>query len=335
MPVLLLNKRYIVYLFSQLLSYLGDYQHLIPGIQLDTTRKIEIMRETKSPSFEAVTKNSNQFLFAEHIKEFLQEGIQENSHIHPYAEIIWIIEGSGKLYLDMQISELEINCMYFIRPGQVHKLHCDENIKGYVLSISKTLLEKDATGIQTSNSDAFINPLLNYGRIKVHDNYSGDFNDVIERIIREIRQPKEYANEILFRYFSIFLFYLGKQESVGSGKMIQNRNLQVYDQFKVLVDKHYKTKKLVSEYASELNLTPNYLNEIIKKVTGHSAGYLIRQRIVLEAKRYAIHSQVCMKEIGYNLGFSDMAHFSKFFKSVVGSNFTDFKNKQVGYALAS
>ena len=58
----------------------------------------------------------------------------------------------------------------------------------------------------------------------------------------------------------------------------------------------------------------NYLNEIIKKTTGYSAGYHIRQRVVLEAKRKAAYSDSCMKEIAYHLGFCDIAHFSKFFK---------------------
>jgi YesN/AraC family two-component response regulator len=147
-------------------------------------------------------------------------------------------------------------------------------------------------------------------------------------MIKEAAVNREYSNEILFRYFKIFLFYLGKQFSNCANKTTQSRNIQVTQEFKDLVDKHYKTKKLVSEYAYELNLTPNYLNEIIKKVTGRSAGHLIRQRIALEAKRYAMHSGVCMKEIGYHLGFSDMAHFSKFFKAAVGINFSEFKNEK-------
>jgi len=64
---------------------------------------------------------------------------------------------------------------------------------------------------------------------------------------------------------------------------------------------------------------------IVKKHTQHSAGYHIRQRIVLEAKRLAIYSDVCMKEIAYLLGFSDTAHFSKFFKKSTGINFSEFK----------
>jgi len=47
----------------------------------------------------------------------------------------------------------------------------------------------------------------------------------------------------------------------------------------------------------------------------------------MEAKRLALYSQVSMKEIAYGLGFDNLAHFSKYFKTNSGSNFTDFKRQ--------
>jgi YesN/AraC family two-component response regulator len=293
------------------------------------------MAQTTSTSFEIIANAGNQILSVEYLSDYInnKEGIPEFSHIHTYTEIVWITKGIGKLYLDMQVSELETGYMYFIKPGQVHKLLCDENTLGYIITLSKTLLENAATEMVTAFTNEVVNSVLDHRRIQIDQNYSADILNIVELMIREIANCREHTNEILIRYFNIFLFYLRKQLTDCAVENIQNRNLQVSQQFKELVDKHYKTKKLVSQYAADLRITPNYLNEIIKKITGHSAGYLIRQRIALEAKRYAIHSRVCMKEIGYHLGFSDMAHFSKFFKSVVGSNFTDFKNNKAGFAI--
>ena len=47
----------------------------------------------------------------------------------------------------------------------------------------------------------------------------------------------------------------------------------------------------------------------------------------MEAKRQAMYSQVSMKEIAYGLGFDNLAHFSKYFKTNSGINFTDFKRQ--------
>ena len=97
------------------------------------------------------------------------------------------------------------------------------------------------------------------------------------------------------------------------------------------LEKKFKEKKMVADYAAELFITPNYLNGIIKKMTGFSAGYHIRQRVVLEAKRLGRYSDAGMKEIAYSLGFEDSSHFSKFFKAVAGMNFSDFKKERLPY----
>ena len=80
--------------------------------------------------------------------------------------------------------------------------------------------------------------------------------------------------------------------------------------------------------SAHLSVTPNYLNEVVKKNTGRTAGHHIRQRVALEAKRMGRYSDIAMKEIAYNLGFSDCGHFSKFFKTATGVNFSDFKKEK-------
>ena len=95
----------------------------------------------------------------------------------------------------------------------------------------------------------------------------------------------------------------------------------------LLVNKNFIQNKMVNDYASDLFVTPNYLNSVVKKVTGYSASYHIQQRIILEAKRLALDPEINMKEIGYKLGYEDVAHFSKFFKINGGVNFTNFRKQ--------
>jgi AraC-like DNA-binding protein len=90
---------------------------------------------------------------------------------------------------------------------------------------------------------------------------------------------------------------------------------------------------MVAEYAAQLLVTPNYLNRIVKRNTGFSAGHHIRQRIVLEAKRMGRFSGAGLKEIAYDLGFLDIAHFSRFFKTFGGTNFSEFKRGALGCSI--
>jgi AraC-like DNA-binding protein len=88
---------------------------------------------------------------------------------------------------------------------------------------------------------------------------------------------------------------------------------------------------MVSDYADDLCVTPNYLNRTVKKTTGYTASHHIQQQIILEAKRQATYFSTSMKRIAYNLGFDNLAHFSKFFKHNCGMNFTDFKRVNANF----
>ncbi|WP_326996157.1 helix-turn-helix domain-containing protein [Chitinophaga sp. 212800010-3] len=71
-------------------------------------------------------------------------------------------------------------------------------------------------------------------------------------------------------------------------------------------------------YAEILCITPNYLNSICKDLLGISAGDMIRNRIVLEAKRMLIYLDLTVTEIACNFNFKDNSYFCKFFKNQAG-----------------
>jgi AraC family transcriptional activator of pobA len=111
------------------------------------------------------------------------------------------------------------------------------------------------------------------------------------------------------------------------GEVLQSREAEMVRKFMNLLKRNFVKQKLVIEYAGQLCVTPNYLNRVVKKVTGLTASHHIQQQIIMEAKRQAMYSQVSMKEIAYGLGFDNLAHFSKYFKTNSGINFTDFKRQ--------
>src|SRR5215468_9441416 len=104
-------------------------------------------------------------------------------------------------------------------------------------------------------------------------------------MIKEVNNEYSFKTQILRRYFKIFLIYIKRQLAQPAQEMRQTREMELVKSFMEMLDKTFKEKKMVADYASQLSVTPNYLNGIVKKNTGYSAGHLIRQRVVLEAKR--------------------------------------------------
>lgn len=84
------------------------------------------------------------------------------------------------------------------------------------------------------------------------------------------------------------------------------------------------------EYAGLLFITPNHLNALCKASVGKSAGEMIRDRLLLEAKRMLANSAMSVSEIAYDLRFEDNAYFSRFFKKYTGHTPEEFRKTQGG-----
>jgi AraC-like DNA-binding protein len=144
------------------------------------------------------------------------------------------------------------------------------------------------------------------------------------------RSTTEFRHDAIASYLKLFLIECnghcslhpeGNPQSEEVGRTLVKR-------FKELVEKHYPEWHQVKEYALHLHVTPGYLNEVIKTAIGQSAKDYIQNRIVLEARRLTLFTSKSSKEIGFELGFEDPAHFSKFVKSFTGESLAQFKNRE-------
>ena len=77
-------------------------------------------------------------------------------------------------------------------------------------------------------------------------------------------------------------------------------------------------------------MTPDRLNDHVKRATGVTAGHLIRQRVLTEAKRQLVFTGQTIHEIAYDLAFSDPSHFARFFRKQTGTTPQDFRAKGGG-----
>jgi len=250
-------------------------------------------------------------------------------------QIIWITKGKGDFLLDLRKGDFENNQLFFIKQGQVYRFQATTDMEGYIISFTDSFLSKEDQENESIYHNSLFSLFAGSGGIKITQETSAEMNDITGRMIKEFNNINLFRDELLRRYLKIFLIYLSRQLEGAAFTARKTRNEELTQKFLALIDKHFKTEKTVSGYSGLLSLTPNYLNEIVKKTTGCSARHHIRQRIVMEAKRHASYSDDYMKQIGYYLGFTDMAHFSKFFKSATGMNFTDFKKGKPVFSSAS
>lgn len=230
------------------------------------------------------------------------EWIKENGIDLPndYFMLVWITAGNGHYRLNLQKEAVTTNQLLLIKPGRLHNLKFSSSLQGYVISFTDSFLDIEDYGREPVYSPIY--QMFNQTQIiTISSELAKDMIDISEIMLKEYSRHNLYRSEILKRYFKIFLIYLSRQLDSEQAPS-QSRNTVILQNFMTLLDKNFRENKMVADYANRLAVTPNYLNEVVKKVTGQPAGHHIRQRVAAEAKRQAIHPDSCMKKNIYYPG---------------------------------
>jgi AraC family transcriptional activator of pobA len=102
----------------------------------------------------------------------------------------------------------------------------------------------------------------------------------------------------------------------------------IVDKLRDLVEQHFRRERLLDFYAAKLAMTPDRLNNHVKRATGVTAGHLIRQRVLTEAKRQLVFSNQPIHEIAYDLAFADPSHFVRSFRKYTGVTPQAFRERE-------
>lgn len=254
-------------------------------------------------------------------QELLQPDQFDRLHWH---EITWFTQGSGTMRIDSKTFSVDENHLFCILPGQVREYQMLPGVKGYRICFTQDFLQLNASTTRIASWLDF------HGEITVmapDEEMKREMEAIIQQMNREFLNYYLLRSEIISGLLNILIIYLSRKVLHHQSELACSKDTELVRRFKHLLKRDFASRKMVSDYAAELCVTPNYLNRTVKKITGYTASHHIQQQIILEAKRQAVHSNVSMKEIAYFLGFDNLAHFSKFFKNNSGMNFSRFKKE--------
>jgi AraC family transcriptional regulator, transcriptional activator of pobA len=254
-------------------------------------------------------------------------GIADTPHRHNYYTIIWPVKASGKHNIDFKEYPILPDHIFFVSPGQVHQVITDPHPTGYVILFSSEFLEKN------SIRNDFISDLKIFRKsdetppLPVTETMAATLKLFAEQMLQAFHSKNDMFLETIGAYLKLFLIECNGHCSLFPGSNLQSIEVSktLVRNFKELVEKQFTKVHQVKYYAETLNISPNYLNEVIKSALNIPAKDFIQNRLVLEAKRMVVFTNKSGKEIGFDLGFDDPSHFSKFFKTNTGQSLQDFK----------
>ena len=268
------------------------------------------------------------FRTIEQIESMQHPGQALEPHRHNYYTILWVRKGSGLHHIDFRSYDVKDDTIYFLTPEQVHHVQINPGAKGYVLLFTPDFLYEQGLPQHWIEDTGFFfrcDDLAPFHLTK--EMASHGLEHLVLHIQEEYTARKPFYLDGIGSWLKLFLLEC-KRFSHQSNIQVETRThtkAQIVKQFRDQLENHYHEWHKVSDYARELHITPNHLNEVISVETGTSAKDYILNRIMLEAKRYAGFADITAKEVAYTLGFDDPSHFSKLFRQQQNQSFSEFR----------
>jgi AraC-like DNA-binding protein len=250
-------------------------------------------------------------------------------HRHKYYEIFVFVEGNGEHEIDFHIEPITSNSIHFLSPGQVHYITRGVKYHGFEIIFSRDFylldLQDKEKLLDLPYFNNSIKPILNLN--------TTEFKELMIPIIeicKEYTLNRDVSNDIIRSYLHVLLmkckyYFIQKHRKT----LIDEDSDQFFlSRYRNLVERYFLTRHAVQEYADMMTISSSVLNSRITKVSGQNAREIIINRIVLEAKRLLLFSDMSNKEIAFRLNYEDPSYFSRIFKKRTGHSPTEFREEK-------
>jgi AraC-like DNA-binding protein len=163
--------------------------------------------------------------------------------------------------------------------------------------------------------------------VNLDEEQSEKMHKLFDLFVEEFKEDEEIKGEML-RMLLVRLIInitrLAKKQYLGTKEVIEEK-FNMIRQFYLFVEIHFRKEHQVTFYAGLLNKSPKTVANYFSLYSKKTPLQIIQERIITEAKRLFYYTDKSVKEIADDLGFEDVAHFSKFFKNVTAQNPSEFK----------
>lgn len=236
--------------------------------------------------------------------------------------ILFVVKGGGKCRKGGEVIMLQDKTVYTGIADCFQEFEIDEDAIGYLVRINPHKLETVVDPVTVAYKVLFA---IHRPCLRLDTELAEEMDWLMTRILKKGRSKEKYSIEIVHKYVSLLLLHLRSGIEDDLVLVSMNRKGMLLKGFFALLEEAFMTARTVDYYAEKLCVSPKHLTNVIKLESGYPTSYHISQRVVLEAKRMVQASGASLKQIAYELGYEDVAAFSKLFKRVTGENFSAYK----------
>lgn len=254
------------------------------------------------------------------ISRFKEKIKRTKPHKHgDYYELIYISSGEGYHCIETEKYLITTPEVYFMKPGQMHCWQFTSIPRGYVVLFRTELFDP----VREIHLLELLNKLHTTVRVSFESLNSPD--TIFEELLSEVHKDGPLLDDIVHGYLRALLGRI-LQLSTSRDENAYPVNI-LYNQFSNLLSTQSPQIHKVRDYARLLNTTPQNLNAVCQKYGSASASEHVSSQLILEAKRYILHTDLTISEIAEALHFNDCSYFIKFFKKRVGRTPFQFRKE--------
>jgi len=260
--------------------------------------------------------------------------IDPHAHRHLH-QVTAVVSGDGEALVDGEAVAFAAPAVVLTPAGVVHGFRFAPQSVGHVLNFTEDVLAgvPDDYGTPADRlARLWSRPILQFAPGPAFDRSVA----LLEAMTEEealARDGARTALRALLVLLTVELSRASASEARFAAITLRRADATVAE-LRDLIETGFRTSRRLADYADRLGMTSDRLNEHCKRATGVTAAHLLRQRVLTEAKRQLLFTDLSASQIAYELGFADPTHLSRFFRRYTGLTPSAFRSGRSEEAAA-
>jgi len=260
-----------------------------------------------------------QFLASNHKKIGLLEANRGNydqlneERYRSYIRVLYLPAGYT-LTIDFRQFTTKTNSLFFINANQYFAVQKAGSKPGLLLYYNRDFYCVQIHDAEVACDGLLFNNVFEIPMLALPAGEHRAISAILQQIGEEFSAQLSSREEMIRTYLKQIIIRatrLWKQRHQAQAE--PSNDMEFFRSFNRLVEIHFREKHGLADYAGLLAMTPKTLNKKLARIHVLRPNDLIKDRILLEAKRLLTYTPMSIKEIAYHLGYDDPAYFNRLF----------------------
>lgn len=238
-----------------------------------------------------------------------------HARLHQVLLIDW---GGGRAMLEDETFPLEPRTFVNVPTGAVHAFSFTPGTQGWVLTIATEMMDETlepSEGLRSALAGPAVFPAGSWAR------------PLMEQIFEEHAGRAFARAQILRSLTGMLLGHVARSLAVTGSGTVREDPGGLYERFLSLVEEHFLDHWPVSAYAEALAISPTHLSRVTRANSGSPVSRIVEDRLIREARRNLVYTNLPVSQIAYMLGYNDPAYFSRVFANATGMAPREFRSR--------